>query len=62
MPGSGPATPRGRSGELGEHRLGHLPGTDLAWVGSETPPMSDLPAEVEVGTEEMTEAVLGELA
>jgi 3-isopropylmalate dehydrogenase len=35
---------------------------DLAWVGSETPPMSDLPAEVEVGTEEMTDAVLAELA
>ncbi|MGH2987114.1 MAG: 3-isopropylmalate dehydrogenase [Solirubrobacterales bacterium] len=35
---------------------------DLAWVGSETPPMSDLPAEVEVGTKEMTDAVLAELA
>jgi 3-isopropylmalate dehydrogenase len=35
---------------------------DLAWVGSETPPMSDLPAEVEVGTDEMTDAVLAELA
>ena len=35
---------------------------DLAWVGSETPPMSDLPAEIEVGTEEMTAAVLAELA
>jgi 3-isopropylmalate dehydrogenase len=35
---------------------------DLAWVGAETPPMSDLPAEVEVGTEEMTDAVLAELA
>lgn len=35
---------------------------DLAWVGSETPPMSDLPAEVEVGTNEMTDAVLAELA
>jgi 3-isopropylmalate dehydrogenase len=34
---------------------------DLAWVESETPPMSDLPAEVEVGTEEMTRAVLAEL-
>jgi len=34
---------------------------DLAWVEAETPPMSDLPAEVEVGTEEMTEAVLAEL-
>ncbi len=34
---------------------------DLAWVEAETPPMSDLPAEVEVGTEEMTAAVLAEL-
>ncbi|MQA73698.1 MAG: 3-isopropylmalate dehydrogenase [Solirubrobacterales bacterium] len=34
---------------------------DLAWVGSETPPMSDLPGEVEVGTEEMTAAVLDNL-
>ena len=34
---------------------------DLAWVGSETPPMSDLPGEIEVGTEEMTAAVLAEL-
>jgi len=34
---------------------------DLAWVESNTPPMSDLPAEVEVGTEEMTAAVLAEL-
>jgi 3-isopropylmalate dehydrogenase len=34
---------------------------DLAWVGSETPPMSDLPGEIEVGTEEMTAAVLVEL-
>ncbi len=34
---------------------------DLAWVEAEMPPMSDLPAEVEVGTEEMTEAVLAEL-
>jgi hypothetical protein len=34
---------------------------DLAWVEPETPPMSDLPAEVEVGTAEMTEAVLAEL-
>ena len=33
---------------------------DLAWVEAEMPPMSDLPAEVEVGTEEMTEAVLAE--
>ncbi len=35
---------------------------DLAMVDSEVPPMADLPAEVEVGTEEMTEAVLAELA
>ena len=35
---------------------------DLAWVGSDTPPMSDLPAEVEVGTAEMTDAVLAELS
>jgi 3-isopropylmalate dehydrogenase len=34
---------------------------DLAWVEAKTPPMSDLPAEVEVGTEEMTRAVLAEL-
>jgi len=34
---------------------------DLAWVESERPPMSDLPAEVEVGTDEMTAAVLAEL-
>jgi 3-isopropylmalate dehydrogenase len=34
---------------------------DLAWVESEVPPMSDVPAEVEVGTEEMTQAVLREL-
>ena len=34
---------------------------DLGWVESETPPMSDLPAEVEVGTMEMTDAVLAEL-
>jgi 3-isopropylmalate dehydrogenase len=34
---------------------------DLAAVEPETPPMADLPAEVEVGTEEMTEAVLAEL-
>jgi 3-isopropylmalate dehydrogenase len=34
---------------------------DLAWVEVERPPMSDLPAEVEVGTEEMTGAVLTEL-
>jgi len=31
---------------------------DLAWVESERPPMADLPAEVEVGTEEMTDAVI----
>jgi 3-isopropylmalate dehydrogenase len=35
---------------------------DLASVVTETPPMPDLPPEVEVGTEEMTEAVLSELA
>jgi 3-isopropylmalate dehydrogenase len=34
---------------------------DLAWVEAERPPMSDLPAEVEVGTQEMTEAVIEEL-
>jgi 3-isopropylmalate dehydrogenase len=34
---------------------------DLGWVESDTPPMSDLPAEIEVGTEEMTQAVLAEL-
>jgi len=34
---------------------------DLASVVTETPPMSDLPPEVEVGTEEMTEAVLAQL-
>jgi 3-isopropylmalate dehydrogenase len=34
---------------------------DLAWVEAERPPMSDLPAEVEVGTEEMTAAVIAEL-
>jgi 3-isopropylmalate dehydrogenase len=34
---------------------------DLAAVEPEVPPMTDLPAEVEVGTEEMTEAVLAEL-
>jgi 3-isopropylmalate dehydrogenase len=34
---------------------------DLAWVESDTPPMSDVPAEVEVGTEEMTAAVIAEL-
>ena len=31
---------------------------DLSWVESEQPPMSDIPAEVEVGTREMTDAVL----
>jgi 3-isopropylmalate dehydrogenase len=35
---------------------------DLAWVEAEMPPMSDVPAEIEVGTEEMTRAVLAELA
>jgi 3-isopropylmalate dehydrogenase len=35
---------------------------DLSWVESERPPMSDLPAEVEVGTSEMTAAVLDQLA
>jgi 3-isopropylmalate dehydrogenase len=34
---------------------------DLCWVEPERPPMSDLPAEVEVGTEEMTDAVIEEL-
>jgi 3-isopropylmalate dehydrogenase len=34
---------------------------DLASVTPEVPPMPDLPAEVEVGTEEMTLAVLSEL-
>jgi 3-isopropylmalate dehydrogenase len=34
---------------------------DLSWVEPEQPPMSDVPAEVEVGTEEMTDAVLDEL-
>jgi 3-isopropylmalate dehydrogenase len=34
---------------------------DLAFVEPETPPIPDLPPEVEVGTEEMTEAVLAEL-
>jgi 3-isopropylmalate dehydrogenase len=34
---------------------------DLAWVEAERPPMSDLPAEVEVGTGEMTAAVVEEL-
>jgi 3-isopropylmalate dehydrogenase len=35
---------------------------DLAAVASPTPPMTDLPAEVEVGTSEMTEAVIAALA
>jgi 3-isopropylmalate dehydrogenase len=35
---------------------------DLAAAALETPPMSDLPSEVEVGTREMTEAVLAQLA
>jgi 3-isopropylmalate dehydrogenase len=35
---------------------------DLAWDELHRPPMSDLPEQVEVGTEEMTAAVLGELA
>jgi 3-isopropylmalate dehydrogenase len=35
---------------------------DLVAVEPEVPPMSDLPAEVEVGTEEMTEAVISELS
>jgi 3-isopropylmalate dehydrogenase len=35
---------------------------DLSWVEPEQPPMSDIPAEVEVGTQEMTDAVLEELA
>ena len=34
---------------------------DLSWVEPERPPMTDLPAEVEVGTQEMTEAVIEEL-
>jgi 3-isopropylmalate dehydrogenase len=34
---------------------------DLASAGQPVPPMSDLPVEVEVGTEEMTEAVIAEL-
>jgi 3-isopropylmalate dehydrogenase len=34
---------------------------DLGFVGGEVPPMPDLPEEIEVGTEEMTEAVLAEL-
>jgi 3-isopropylmalate dehydrogenase len=34
---------------------------DLSWVEPGQPPMSDVPAEVEVGTEEMTDAVIEEL-
>jgi 3-isopropylmalate dehydrogenase len=34
---------------------------DLSWDETVRPPMSDLPAQVEVGTEEMTEAVIAEL-
>jgi 3-isopropylmalate dehydrogenase len=34
---------------------------DLSWDESARPPMSDLPAQVEVGTEEMAEAVIAEL-
>jgi 3-isopropylmalate dehydrogenase len=34
---------------------------DLSWVEDATPPISDLPPEVEVGTEEMTEAVIDAL-
>jgi 3-isopropylmalate dehydrogenase len=34
---------------------------DLAWVEVERPPMSELPAEVEVGTADMTAAVLAAL-
>ena len=34
---------------------------DLAWREAATAPISDLPAEVEVGTKEMTEAVLSAL-
>ena len=46
-----------------DHVLGHgLRTPDLAAVASETPPMSDLPPEVEVGTREMTDAVLAQLA
>jgi 3-isopropylmalate dehydrogenase len=35
---------------------------DLAAAATETPPMADVPAEVEVGSEEMTEAVISELS
>jgi 3-isopropylmalate dehydrogenase len=34
---------------------------DLSWVEAERPPMADLPAEIEVGTEEMTRAVIEQL-
>jgi 3-isopropylmalate dehydrogenase len=34
---------------------------DLAWVEPEQPPMADIPAEIEVGTQEMTDAVITEL-
>jgi 3-isopropylmalate dehydrogenase len=34
---------------------------DLCWVEPGRPPMSDVPAEVEVGTQEMTDAVIEEL-
>jgi isocitrate/isopropylmalate dehydrogenase len=34
---------------------------DLAWVEPEQPPMADLPPEIELGTQEMTDAVLEEL-
>jgi 3-isopropylmalate dehydrogenase len=34
---------------------------DLAWVENAVPPIPDLPPEVEVGTEEMTDGVLREL-
>ena len=58
---AGALSTAGTPSEGGQHRVGHLPGTDLAWVGAETPPMSDLPAEVEVGTAEVTDALLEEL-
>jgi 3-isopropylmalate dehydrogenase len=35
---------------------------DLASPETQTPPMADLPAEVEVGTREMTEGVIAALA
>jgi 3-isopropylmalate dehydrogenase len=34
---------------------------DLAWDEAARPPMSDVPAQIEVGTEEMTSAVIAEL-